>query len=77
MLCQNGDIGRIVQTEGRMTFTVTGLSDAGPTAFNCKSSLKALEQALEWVRWGFADVLISEEKGVSYTPDVFFRLYLM
>jgi hypothetical protein len=60
-----------------MTFTVTGLSEAGTAILDCKSASKALEQALEWVRWGFADVLIAEDKGVPYTPDAFFRLYLM
>jgi hypothetical protein len=60
-----------------MTFTVTGLSEAGPATLECKSSLKALEHALEWMRRGFADVLIAETRGVPYTPDVFYRLYLM
>jgi hypothetical protein len=66
-----------VQTEAGMTFTVTGLSEAGPATLNCKSPVKAPERALEWVRWGFADVLIAEEEGVPYTPDAFSRMYLM
>jgi len=60
-----------------MTFTVTGLSEAGTAVLDCKSALKALEQALEWVRRGFADVLIAEDEDVPSTPDAFFRLYLM
>jgi hypothetical protein len=77
MFRQNGTIRGIVQTEAGMTFTVTGLSEAGPTLLSCKSPVKALEQALEWIRYGFANVLIAEEKSVPYTPDAFFRLYLM
>lgn len=73
----SGNVGRIVQTEGAMTFTVTGLSRAGSAQIDCRSPVTALERALELVRAGFVDVLIAEGKGVPHTPDKFFRLYLM
>lgn len=60
-----------------MTFTVTGLSEAGPALLNCKSPVKALKRALELMRAGFAHVLIAEGEGVPHTPDAFFRVYLM
>ena len=58
-----------------MTFIVTGLSATGPTLLDCDTAMKALQQAEELVRTGFADVLIADDTGLQYTPAEFSRLF--